>query len=424
MEATGMIFTELFEAIGYSPHIGQVRFHASDKRFKLLIAGARFGKSLAAAKDVLPHLIAGRSTGWLVGPTYGLAQPEFRYLTTDIRDRLGVEVVQQKAGGRDGYSRVLTSWGGELWCLSANRPEGLLGHEIDWLILCEAAHIPREAFERFLRARLSTRNGKLVIATTPRGFNWVHELYQLGTGDHEDWAAFRHATWDNPLIAPREIEAARATLPPETFDEQYGGAFTSNAGAVYREFEPALHVVPNLQAPEGAIIYRGIDPGFTNPTCCLWATVDHDGRLLVLREHYASRLTADLHAAAIRAIDGEYRDRGHPIGQAWIDPSSCGFQAELAREEVFTTNAANQVLAGIDVVRRLLRRRGDGTPGMRIDTRCHNLVREFEQYRWHEGARPGERVPRKQDDHALDALRYLCLELRRRVDWKEQGASW
>lgn len=419
-----MIFAELFEAIGYSPHIGQVRFHASDKRFKVLIAGARFGKSLAAAKDVLPHLIAGRSTGWLVGPTYAMAQPEFQYLATDIRDRLGVEIVQHTAGGRDGYSRVLTSWGGELLCLSADRPEGLLGHEIDWLILCEAAHIPREAFERFLRARLSTRHGRLVIATTPRGFNWVQELYLLGKGDHDEWASFRHATWDNPLIAPGEIESARATLPPETFDEQYGGAFTTSAGAVYREFEPTLHVVPNLQAPEGAVIYRGIDPGFTNPTCCLWAAMDDDGRLLVLREHYAAELTADLHAAAIHATDTEFRDRGHKIGPAWIDPSSRGFQSELAREGVNTTKAANHVLAGIDVVRMLLRRRDDGTSGICIDAGCHNLAREFEQYRWHESPRPGERVPRKQDDHALDALRYLCLELRKRVDWKEQGASW
>lgn len=419
-----MIYTELFEAIGYAPHVGQLRFHASDKRFKVLIAGARFGKSLAAAKDVLPHLLAGQSAGWLVGPTYALAQPEFLYLTADIRDRLGVEIVQQKAGGRDSYSRVQTSWGGELLCLSACRPEGLLGHEIDWLILCEAAHIPREAFERFLRARLSTRNGRLVIATAPHGFNWVQELYLLGTSDHEDWAGFRHATWDNPLIAASEIESARATLPPETFDEQYGGAFTTSAGAVYREFEPALHVAPNLNAPEGAAIYKGIDPGFTNPTCCLWAAVDHDGRLLVLREHFASGLTADLQAAAIRTIDTEFSDRGHPIGPAWIDPSSRSFRGELAREQVFTTKAANHVLAGIDVVRMLLRRRSDGTSGMRIDARCHNLVREFEQYRWQESSRPGERVPRKQDDHALDALRYLCIELRRRVDWKDQGASW
>ena len=39
----------LFET--YRPHAGQQAFHDSDARFKVLIAGARFGKSLAAARD-------------------------------------------------------------------------------------------------------------------------------------------------------------------------------------------------------------------------------------------------------------------------------------------------------------------------------------------------------------------------------------
>src|SRR5690606_1360121 len=138
----------------------------------------------------------------------------------------------------------------------------------DWLILCEAAHLDSEAFMRYLRGRLTTRRGRLLVPTTPRGFNWIHRLYDLGLKDDGEWQSFRFPTWANPLIAPEEIESARKALPPEVFDEQYGGAFTSPAGAVYREFQPAVHVVPELAVPPGSIIYKSIDFGFTNPLCC------------------------------------------------------------------------------------------------------------------------------------------------------------
>jgi hypothetical protein len=47
----------------------------------------------------------------------------------------------------------------------------------------------------------------------------------------------------------------------------------------------------------------------------------------------------------------------------------------------------------------------------------------MESYEWQESSR-GEKAPRKKDDHALDALRYLCVALARKVDWKSRGTLW
>jgi hypothetical protein len=418
-----MQLTPLFPATGYVPHAGQIRFHESDARFKILIAGARFGKSLAGTKDVLAELTSGNSRGWMVAPTYALAQPEFRYIVQDVRRRLGVPAAAID-GGRGSWSRMRTPWGAEVYCLSAQRHETLLGEEIDWLILCEAAHLDREAFERFLRARLTTRRGRLVVPTTPHGFNWVHELYQEGQADNDAWASFRFATWDNPLISAAEIEAARASLPADVFDEQYGGAFTTPSGAVYREFQPALHVVKGLQAPPGAIIYKAIDFGFTNPFCCLWAAVDGDSRLLVLREHYLKSEIVDRHAEVIRAVDDAFVAAGQTMGPAFADPSGRMERQTLTHLGIANLKADNNIAGGVQMVRRMLAPREDGTPGMYIDAGCRNLLREFEQYMWQESSAPGEKVPRKEHDHALDALRYLCVALQSRVDWQKQGAIW
>ena len=48
---------EFFHLLKYAPHAGQLKFHDSDARFKVLIAGARFGKSLASAKETLIELL-------------------------------------------------------------------------------------------------------------------------------------------------------------------------------------------------------------------------------------------------------------------------------------------------------------------------------------------------------------------------------
>ncbi|MCB9933910.1 MAG: hypothetical protein H6841_10865 [Planctomycetes bacterium] len=407
---------ELFELLRYFPHAAQLKFHASDARFKVLIAGARFGKSVASARETLLELLAGPTRGWLVAPTYALATPEFNYLRDDMYRRLDATPAQGTAP-----PRLVSPWGGDVTALSAHQPESLLGQEIDWLILCEAAHLKRDAFERFLRARLATRSGRLLVPTTPHGHNWIEQLYERGREGEPGWDSFQHATWENPNVSASEIEAARRSLPEDTFAEQYGGVFASRAGRVYREFEPALHVGA-LVAPPGAWIYKAIDFGYTAPFACLWGTLDADGRLMVLREHYQSGWGIQQHAALIQGVDRGFRDAGCRVGPAWADPAGALERKLLSDAGVHTLKADNRLLGGIETVRQRMLKREDGTPGLHIDSGCRNLLRELEDCVWAERADPP--APAPGDDHALDALRYLCVALSRKVDWQNRGTLW
>jgi hypothetical protein len=412
-----MNLSELFQWLGYAPHAAQVVFHQSDARFKILIAGARFGKSLAAARDNLAETLTGRTKGWLVGPTFELSRPEFDYIRDDLQLALRAPMQLRRLP-----SALSVPWGAAVESHSAHMPQTLLGREVDWLILCEAAHIDREAFERFMRARLTTRTGRLTVGTSPRGHNWIHALYERGLENQPGWQSFRHATWENPLVSAEEVESARAALPAATFDEQFGGVFTSASGNVYREFQRGVHVEA-LRAPSGAIIYKAIDIGYTAPFACLWGALDHDNRLLILREHYAEHMSIPEHAQAIHAVDEEFVKLGCTIGPAWADPAAAGERRMLADHGVRTLAAEKHVSGGIEVVRGRLLTRQDRKPGLLIDDACANLLREIEGYEWQESSR-GEKVPRKKDDHALDALRYLCVALARKVDWKNRGTLW
>ena len=410
---------ELFRVLRYDPHPGQALFHGSAARIKVLIAGARFGKSLAAARDVLRDVLTGGGNGWLVAPSYALARHEFRYLRDDLGPELGAGA-SLTDGGLRAPSCMLTRWGGQIETLSAKSAESLLGAAVDFMLLCEAAHIRHDVFMRFLRARLTSRNGRLIVPTTPHGLNWVHELYQRGLEGGE-CESFRFRTADNPLIAPSEIESARATLPDSVFAEQYEGEFVQGSGRVYKEFSRATHVCP-LPVPQGAVIHRGLDFGYTNPLACLWGC-EVEGRLQILREYVAQGLTLTQHAEHIRAVDEQFTAQGCSMGISWGDPSGSVAIAELKLHNVAVRKAPNAVLPGIDKVRQALLQRADA-PGLQVDASCSTLIREFENYHWQEALAGAEAAPVKKDDHALDALRYLVSGLAQQVGWNSNKPVW
>ncbi|MBK9974099.1 MAG: hypothetical protein IPP14_04920 [Planctomycetes bacterium] len=412
---------DLWRQIGYRPHAAQLEFHDAPQRFQLLVAGARFGKSLAVAMETLRELASMPLRGWLVAPTYALARPEFRFMAAAL-SRAGL-LAQARDGGRAGPCRLRTTAGAEVWGLSAQRPQVLLGEELDWLALCEAAHLDNDTVDRVLRPRLTTRQGRLLVTTTPRGQNWVHRSY-LHALQGEPWRAFRFPTWRNPLIPPTEIALARTDLPADVFDEQFGGEFMARSGRVYSDFDPALHVARNLCAPAGSLVVRGIDYGFTNPTACVWVAQDKQGQLLVLHELYLTQQTSNDLAPQIAAVDASLRKQGLLIGPAYADPSGPGQSETLRRLGLNVGRADNEVLAGIDLVRAALKRRTNGQPGLRMDSRCVNLLREIESYTWLPAPASQERVPQPQYNHALDALRYAVVALARKVGWKAGAQPW
>ena len=70
----------LFRDLGYVPHAGQLEVHNSDASRRILSCGVRWGKTLCAAMEGLAAAMqpCDRSIGWVVAPTYDLADRVFR----------------------------------------------------------------------------------------------------------------------------------------------------------------------------------------------------------------------------------------------------------------------------------------------------------------------------------------------------------
>ena len=121
------------------------------------------------------------------------------------------------------------------------------------------------------------------------------------------------------------------------------------------------------------------------------------------------------HAAKLKQLIDTY---GEP---RWIvaDPEDKGARLALSRDHGIANVPARKgkgsVKNGINNVCELLAPDVEGNPHLIVHDRCKNLITEFEQYVWDEsGVGESKDQPRpRQKDHALDALRYVCMRLGR-----------
>lgn len=203
------------------------------------------------------------------------------------------------------------------------------------------------------------------------------------------------------------------------------GRWVGAEGMVYEDWDRSVHLIDPFEIPAGWPRYRVIDFGFTNPFVCQWWAADGDGRLYLYREFYQSQRLVEDWAAGIKAAS-----EGETYQYTIADHDAEGRET-LNTRGVSTDLANKDVSDGIQKVQVRLRAAGDGKPRLYLFRDClaHSpdpllvdkhrptcTADEFDGYIWAKPARTtdGEKTkeePRKQDDHGMDALRYLCNEL-------------
>ena len=98
-----------------------------------------------------------------------------------------------------------------------------------------------------------------------------------------------------------------------------------------------------------------------------------------------------------------------PVEVVVVDPSAASFIAALRRAGRFRIRRANNgVLPGIQMVARLLQ-----TGQLLIGESCKATIREFSLYCWQPSGQQDQ--PVKENDHAMDDIRYFCMTILRRT---------
>lgn len=306
--------------------------------------------------------------------------------------------------------------GSEIWVSGTDdrqRIEKALGRGIGLAYLNEASQISYEAWS-IIRTRLRQKiphwQPRIVVdCNPPPPQHWIHrifiELQEPTDGtelDPHKYGALQMNPGDNIENLPDGYIDELNELPEHERRRFLLGEFVQIKGAIYEEFDKSVHVNP-LDPPDSWDRYSAVDFGYTNPFVCLWGALDEDDRLYIYDEHYKTKELISYHASEIKR-------RGEVLVR--VADHDAQDVAELRQAGIDTTPATKDVLPGIRAVKGRLQVQGDGRPRLYIHPRCVNLLWEISMYVWDDspGANAKER-PRKENDHAMDALRYLCMAL-------------
>jgi len=236
--------------INAKPHVGQLEVHNSDARFKVLSAGRRWGKTRLGVNECLDVAAQG-GRAWWVSPSYKTSEVGWRPLRQITRKIPGAEIRL--------VDRVVNFPGGGFVAVrSADNPDSLRGEGLDFVVMDECAFMQKEAWTEAIRPALSDRQGKVLFISTPKGRNWLWEIYQRGVSGEEGWQSWTFPTANNPFIAKEEIEAAKRDLPEMIFRQEYLAEFIDDAGGVFRRVQEAAVLEPK-EYEEGKQYIAGVD---------------------------------------------------------------------------------------------------------------------------------------------------------------------
>jgi hypothetical protein len=200
-------------------HPAQSKVASSPKRFRVVCAGRRGGKTELAVYEMIGKAYAkkGRNITY-VAPTFQQARDiawvklveACKAITVKVNETRLEITVQTMDKGKSIIS--LHGW---------ESIESLRGQAFDFIVIDEIASMRNweTLWMTVIRPTLTDREGEVLFISTPKGFNHFYDLYNLCNDPvkGKDYASFHFTSYDNPYISKEEIDKARSELSEDQF---------------------------------------------------------------------------------------------------------------------------------------------------------------------------------------------------------------
>lgn len=321
----------------------------------------------------------------------GLAKEKYM-----IRWRRGDKVMEVRRGAVTNYFEVFGGKDEASYTL-------IQGRTLAGVLLDEVVLMPRSFVEQAL-TRCSVDGAKLWFSCNPGSPQ--HWFYTEWIQRHEarNTLYLHFEMTDNPGLSQKTLERYQAMFSGVFYDRYIRGLWVLAEGLIYPMFGEGC-LVDN--PPQGGQYYISCDYGTLNPfSAGLWCW---DGKTATrVAEYYYSGRQEQQHKTdedyytALEQLAGDKH-----VQAVIVDPSAASFIEVIRRHKHFPVRKAkNDVLAGINTTARFLQ---DGT--IKIHRSCSACIREFGLYRWDEKAETDR--PVKENDHAMDDIRYFAYTVLR-----------
>ena len=393
-----------------------------EERFRVLVAGRRFGKTFLALIELCQAAWGRDRLVWYVAPTYKqakrIAWKPLKQLTRAYwasppnETDLTIELIS----------------GGTIALRGADNYDSLRGEGLDFLVLDEYASIARQAWTEVLRPALADKQGRVLFIGTPRGHNHFYDLYEAARMQAH-WAAFQFTTEQGGNVCGQELESATHELDARTYRQEFQGSFENfTAGIVYYAFERDGNVGP-LRYDSRLPLFWSLDFNI-NPMCSvigqragnevhiLAELVLPDSNTWAACEEFLERTAGWTSRATIPVgIYGDATGDGRRSSASRTDWQIVKEFLGRYRDRYTTTfhvpTSNPPVKDRVNCVNAVLGNQA-GERRLRIDAGCKQLIQDFERVHWKADPNGNALADIDKADplrsHLSDALGYMIVQ--------------
>jgi len=374
---------------------------SNDKsRFRVVVAGRRFGKSYLAINELAKFARYPNQKCLYIATTYRQAKG---VLWEDLLQMLTDKNWIKKVNQSDLQITLIND--STITLRSSENREALRGLRHDFIALDEFADMDPETWFSVLRPTLSDTGGHALFIGTPKGRNHFWDLY-IQAGAQEDWSSHSYTTIQGGHVSAEEIEAAKRDMDERTFKAEYQAEFVDWSGVIFYSFgEDNMARAPELQT--GTPIYCGADYNI-DPMTTIVATVRGDIIHVIDEIEIYGSNTLEM----VKEIKNRYGNR-----TVYVYPDASGAKRTTnspgMSDHIIMSNNGFKLRVGksnppvaetITSVNSRLRTQ-DGSIKLYIDPKCRKLRESLIKHTYKEGTRQPDKSSGY--DHATDCLRYL-----------------
>jgi hypothetical protein len=376
-------------------------------RFRVLVAGRRFGKSYLSCVELLRGAIENP------GQTYFYCAPTYR-MAKDIAWKVLKRLVPKpwiKSKNETDLKIELVN-GSMIELKGTENAMALRGRSLSGVVLDEAAFMDSEVWFEVIRPALADKQGWALFISTPDGTaSWFYELWQYADSGDDDWERWCFTTIEGGNVPAEEVEAARAQLDARTFRQEFEASFENLSGLVAVSFGDSnistdavdINVLPLLLGVD-----FNVDP--MSGVCA----VKKDDTLYVFDEIMLTggATTWDFAEEVTRryGVDRRVIACPDPTGYARKTSGIGVTDHTILRKSGFTVQSPRSPWKIRDKITAVNTALMDATGTRRtiIHPRCRELIKSLRTLTY----APGTSLPNKNlgVDHAFDAFGYLCLQ--------------
>lgn len=308
-------------------------------------------------------------------------------------------------------NNTIDMFGEKVYALGADKVSQVTKLQGSGMIYCYGDEVTTwnpEVFQ-MLKSRLSFPDSVFDGTCNPDNPNhWFKEFLDSDADIYRQ----SYQIYDNPFLTDEFIK---------NLEIEYGGTVYFNRfilgqwalanGLIYQCFNPETDLIDEVPEPLTGHCYVSCDYGTQNPCVFLMWEEGISGTWYLTDEYYyCGRDELRTKTDQEYVSDYAWFIQGKNVESIIVDPSAASFITALERDGVRVIPAINDVLDGIRYTMSRI-----NLKKIRVLSRCTNTIKEFQAYSWDDRFQVD--TPIKENDHAMDAMRYFCYT----ILWEEQG---